>query len=100
MGLNQTIDREPEDLLLCLQTPYGYNRIHFFGLRRNLNLTETRSIKMLIQTSAECARPKRAVLVGGHLARLAIPQKVVSWGGDVVRTLPPYLFCRRQSAFR
>src|SRR5438067_13922699 len=29
---------------------------------------------LITKTSAECARLKRAVLVGGHLARLAIPK--------------------------
>jgi hypothetical protein len=35
---------------------------------------------------------KRAVFVEEHLARLTVPQKIVSRGGSGVRTLPPYLF--------
>ncbi|HBB94096.1 MAG TPA: hypothetical protein DC054_01780 [Blastocatellia bacterium] len=35
---------------------------------------------------------KRAVFVEEHLARLTVPEKIVSRGGSVVRTLPPFYF--------
>src|SRR5207253_11102424 len=44
-----------------------------FGIR-GLNVLGSRCITTTTKTSAECARLKRAVLVGGHLARLAIPK--------------------------
>ena len=57
--------------------------------RFSLNRSRTNSIRTLIRTSAECARPKRAVLMGGHLRASQSP-KIVSLGGDGVRTLPPF----------
>jgi hypothetical protein len=56
-----------------------------------LNVLERQCITRHTKASAECTRLKRAVLVGGHLARLAIP-KDCEPGGDGVRTLPPFYF--------
>ncbi len=44
-----------------------------FGIR-GLNVLGSRCITTTTKTSAERTRLKRAVLVGGHLARLAIPK--------------------------
>ena len=44
-----------------------------FGIR-GLNVLGSRCINTTTKTSAERTRLKRAVLVGGHLARLAIPK--------------------------
>ena len=45
-----------------------------YAVKQGLNVFERQCITSSTKTSAECARLKRAVLVGGHLARLAIPK--------------------------
>ncbi len=50
--------------------------------QKYLNQLRNECITSGTKTSAECTRLQRAVLVGGHLARLTIPKKVVSMGGD------------------
>src|SRR5205823_6452558 len=52
---------------------------------RDLKVLRPQCITSRTKASAECARLKRAVLVGGHSARLTV-QKIVSRGGNGVRT--------------